>query len=59
MLSPPRLPVLCIAFHADACVTSQRASTGLTQAQRSNLDQADLCKHVHFDAEAKSHLKGG
>lgn len=32
MLSPPRLPVLCIAFHADACVTSQRASTGLTQA---------------------------
>ncbi len=22
MLSPPRLPALCIAFHAGACVTS-------------------------------------
>jgi hypothetical protein len=32
MLSPPRLPALCIAFHAGACVTSERASTGLTHA---------------------------
>jgi len=59
MLSPPRLPALCIAFHAGACATSERASTGLTHAYRSNLDDADSCKHMHFDAEAKSHLKGG
>jgi len=32
MLSPPRLPALCIAFHAGAYVTSERASTGLTHA---------------------------
>ena len=32
MLSPPRLPASCIAFHAGACVTSERASTGFTHA---------------------------
>ncbi len=43
MLSPPRLPALCIAFHAGACYWPGRALYGLNEGKRRKILHADPC----------------
>ncbi len=43
MLSPPRLPALCIAFHADAWFVQSRAMHGLNGEERCIIFHADPC----------------
>ena len=53
MLSPPRLPALCIVFHASACYGLGRARHGLNEAKRCMFLHADpctLCMHCSQQA---------
>ena len=43
MLSPPRLPALCIAFHAGACYGPGRALYGLNEGKWYMILHADPC----------------
>ncbi|QBR49681.1 hypothetical protein E2F51_06560 [Erwinia sp. QL-Z3] len=43
MLSPPRLPALCITFNATACTGSGRASTGPVCASDPHYLHANPC----------------